>query len=326
MRSQILLWIRAAVLVTFFSGISTTGRAQNPQRPTLPENFLSFPNKTYELDFQWQGDSLHGGWEPYAAMLLPVTLPGCSQRLFMQFDLGSPSSVLYNAKLLDIHAKYPKAITLTDTTTALQNVSFKVGKMPVLASAITVRQVGARSVPGSSWKEPVIIGTLGTDVIDGRVVAIDYPRKRLTLYPGLPKSIQPSELSGFVYTSRSVLLPATIKGKQTMLFFDTGTSGFELLTDRSTYQLLSSPGAIEKEYQVRSWNRFMTAHSSASSDSLMISSKQIPLRMVTYMEGASSAQIDQMIKLGIGGMIGNRLFLNSILVLDTRNKKFGLFH
>jgi hypothetical protein len=31
-----------------------------------------------------------------------------------------------------------------------------------------------------------------------------------------------------------------------------------------------------------------------------------------------------MLKLGIGGMTGNKLFLNYILIIDTRNKKFGL--
>jgi hypothetical protein len=31
-----------------------------------------------------------------------------------------------------------------------------------------------------------------------------------------------------------------------------------------------------------------------------------------------------MLRMGIGGMTGNKLFLHYILVLDTKNKKFGL--
>jgi hypothetical protein len=31
-----------------------------------------------------------------------------------------------------------------------------------------------------------------------------------------------------------------------------------------------------------------------------------------------------MMQMGIGGMTGNKLFLNYTLVLDTKNKKFGL--
>jgi hypothetical protein len=31
-------------------------------------------------------------------------------------------------------------------------------------------------------------------------------------------------------------------------------------------------------------------------------------------------------RMGIDGMTGNKSFLNSVLVLDTRNKKFGVLH
>jgi hypothetical protein len=42
------------------------------------------------------------------------------------------------------------------------------------------------------------------------------------------------------------------------------------------------------------------------------------------MEGVSDSQVAQMMKMGIGGMTGNALFLDYILVIDTVNKKFGL--
>jgi hypothetical protein len=40
----------------------------------------------------------------------------------------------------------------------------------------------------------------------------------------------------------------------------------------------------------------------------------------------STSKVEQMMQMGIGGMTGNKLFLNYKLVLDTRNKKFGLIH
>jgi hypothetical protein len=36
--------------------------------------------------------------------------------------------------------------------------------------------------------------------------------------------------------------------------------------------------------------------------------------------------VEQMKKIGIGGMTGNKLFLNHQLLLDTKNKKFGVFN
>jgi hypothetical protein len=42
------------------------------------------------------------------------------------------------------------------------------------------------------------------------------------------------------------------------------------------------------------------------------------------MDGASDAQVNRMMAMGIGGMIGNQLFIGHILILDTKNKQFGL--
>jgi hypothetical protein len=56
----------------------------------------------------------------------------------------------------------------------------------------------------------------------------------------------------------------------------------------------------------------------------VLASHKLPIKFATYIEGASDTQIQQMMKMGIGGMTGNKLFLNATLVLDTRNKKFGV--
>ena len=59
-------------------------------------------------------------------------------------------------------------------------------------------------------------------------------------------------------------------------------------------------------------------------DSITIAFNKIPINKATYIEGASDAQVKQMMKMGIGGMTGNKLFLRSLLFLDLRNKKFSV--
>src|SRR5690349_21738940 len=68
------------------------------QMPALAPNFLSLPEKNYEIKMLWQGDSVHGRWEPHAALLLPVKLKGCPKQFYMQFDLGAPSTLFYRSK------------------------------------------------------------------------------------------------------------------------------------------------------------------------------------------------------------------------------------
>ena len=131
-------------------------------------------------------------------------------------------------------------------------------------------------------------------------------------------------LTSFVYAGRRVLLPATVQGKPTLLFFDTGSSMFELLTDKKSSEAMAVPGAIALQRKMKSWDRYLLANSLPTTDSLEINGQKIRMHYTTYIEGSSGAEAAQMQKMGIGGMTGNKLFLQYKLVLDTKNKKFGL--
>ena len=50
----------------------------------------------------------------------------------------------------------------------------------------------------------------------------------------------------------------------------------------------------------------------------------MPLNRVTCIEGVSDSDVKRMAQMGIGGMTGNRLFLQSKLVLDLIRKRFGI--
>ncbi len=292
--------------------------------PPMPGNNLLLPEKSYSIPFRWLGDSVNEKWEPHTAILVPVKLPNCPGQFYMQFDLGSPYSLFYKNKLAAIQKKYPAAVQLSDSTGKLANFSFTTGKTRITAKEIVVKQFDNSTIHWDKHKIE-IIGTIGTDLVDGKVLIMDYPNQKITVSAAIPpKWLVGITLSDFMYAGRSILLPATIQGKRTMLFFDTGSSRYELLTDRKTAQSLAIPGTPIIQSKVRSWSNYLTSNSLASIDSISISGLKIPLRYATYMEGVSSGQVEQMMKMGIGGMTGNKLFLPYKLVLDTKHKKFAL--
>lgn len=307
-------------LLILFSFLEST--AQNAFEP----NYLSLPDKNYSFRFYWKGDSLNNRWEPHAALLLPVTLPGCPRIFYMQFDLGAPSTVFYRSKLKEIHALYPKTKLAEDTAKRLKDLWFKVGEVPVFASEVIVMDYKSHPIDWKNRKGVEIIGTIGADFIENRVVMIDYPAQRFDNRKELPRKMASAGWTDFLFARRSVLLPATLQDKRTMLFFDTGSSAYELLTDKRTAASLAKPGASPVSYPVRSWSRTWTANTLPAGDSIVLATQKLPLNGVTYMEGVSSAQIDQMMKMGIGGMTGNKLFINNILILDTRSKKFAVLN
>jgi hypothetical protein len=93
-----------------------------------------------------------------------------------------------------------------------------------------------------------------------------------------------------------------------------------------TANKLAIPNTTTESYPVKSWGRTLTANTVATVDSLEMALLKLPIKKVTYIEGASDSQVQQMLKLGIDGMIGNKLFLNNILIIGTKTKKFGIIN
>lgn len=298
-------------------------QAQLP--PALPANQLTLPAGAYTLPLQWKGDSLHGKWEPHAALLIPVTIPGCPRTFYMQFDTGSPYSLFYRDKLQAIHRQYPSITALRNIGDSLMDFYFKAGALAITARQIAVQAFDTTRIDWKNKRSLTIIGTLGTDLIDNKVIAIDYSRRQLIIGDSLPAAYKGTAPGSFVYAMRCILLPAMIQGKKTILYFDSGSSAFELLTDRATCLKLAADSSRPVQYPVQSWGKTLTANTITTSDSITLAGHAIPIRHATWIEGVSETQVSQMMKMGIGGMTGNKLFLHQILIFDTRNQQFRLF-
>jgi len=312
-------------IVLIFPIVLYTGPVHSQAAPYPPAANLVLPPGTSRIPFLWKADSVNAKWEPHTAMLIPVKLKHCPALFFMQFDLGSPYSVLYKNKLAAIQAQYPAAISLQENAGSLLNFSFRAGAVPVLANEIAVKQFDSSALDWNNKKSMEVIGTIGADLIDGKTVIIDYPGRQLIISAAIPaKRMKGLTLSSFIYAGKKILLPAKVQGKETLLYFDTGSSMYELLTDKTTCLSLALPGSEFVQSRVRSWDKYLTANSIAANGSIETGGKTIPIQYATFIEGTSTAQVEQMKKTGIGGMTGNKIFLNYKLVIDTKNKKFGL--
>jgi hypothetical protein len=285
---------------------------------------LVLPEKQFKVPFIWKGDSVNGQWEQYAAMLIPVKLAGCPKQFYMQFDVGAPNSLFYKNKLQAINSRYRLPVQVTDSGVTCKQIGFSAGKTKILAREIMLRQLGD---PQINWNNTAIeiIGTLGADLIDNRTVLINYPGREISIGYTIPKNAGLT-LTDFIYANRSIILPALIKDRKTMLYFDSGSSAFELLTNKETAIMLALPGTPPVSYPVTSWGKILTANSFVSKDSIEIAAVKMPLNRVTYIEGVSDTQVSRMMKMGIGGMTGNKLFIHSMLVLDIKNKRFGILN
>ncbi|WP_310555571.1 hypothetical protein [Flavobacterium sp.] len=323
MKSQSKSYAFLLIIVLFIvSGTFNKSMAQNFQKK--PINQLILPDKN-EINFVWLSDSVGEKLEPHSALLIPVKIADCPKQFYMQFDLGSSYSMFYDAKINAIKSKYPKNIHTNDSLTKLSNLHFTIGKNKIIANDIFLKKLGNPKINWNDKKSIEIIGTFGVDFIQNKTLTINYPEKKILIQDLIPeKLISKITLADFMFVQNSILLPTVIKGKKTMLYFDTGSSAYELLTNKETCTLLAEPNTESTQYKVKSWDKFLIANTFITKEKIEIAGLEMPLNKVTYIDGASNSQIDQMMKMGMGGMTGNKLFLNHILFIDIKMKKFGV--
>lgn len=293
-----------------------------------PPNQLVLGRERATIPFLWEATDLAGRRDPYGAILLPVTLPGETRTFALQFDLGAPTSLFYRGKLESIAQHCGGCLTLVPEPkgrASLRDYTFKLGDLPVTARRIGVRTVGDA---GIDWDHPETIetiGTIGADLIDGRVAILDYPGGTLTLTRTVPERLAlPAQPPALAYKERRVLLSAILEGRETQILFDTGSSAFELLTDANSWARLARPGAANEVLPMKSWDRTLLAHRAPTDAKIELGGRSLLLGHVTYIEGTSFAQNLLMRWSGMGGMTGNRLFVDKVLVLDVPGGRYAL--
>ena len=259
-----------------------------------------------------------------AAIFLPVILEGVPDTFYVQFDTGSPSTLLYKNAMRSIADKYPHAFSQMDSTSTHLSQIIRLGKMEVYSPMFKLIDHGRDSINWNS-KSPIRIGTLGADIIDQKLTIFDFVNHQCFFGEKVPYTNQKMDFHPLKFRMRKVMIPAVIENRKGNLIHDSGTSGFELITNKKTWKKLAKEGAKAQEtFKVKSWKRELTAYNIASEANVSFKASDIPLNKVTYIEGASFMQHALMRMLRMGGMIGNQLFIDHILILDCRNRQYAI--
>ncbi len=259
-----------------------------------------------------------------AALLLPITFEGIPDTFYLQFDTGAPSTLLYKRSMLAIRERYPAHIGAIDSTSTTLEQSFQLGDMTVHSKQFKLYERREKAIDWDSNKR-ILIGTLGADIIDKKLSLLDFKRQLCYFGEELPDLGQEITFHELKYKMRKVLMPAVLAGKKRKLLHDTGTSGFELITNERSWKQLSKKGAKPEEaFKVRSWKRQLTAYNIASDQKINFAPLDIHLNQVTYIGGASLMQRMGMRLTGMGGMIGNQIFMDKILILDCSRKRYSI--
>ncbi|WP_228432116.1 hypothetical protein [Chryseobacterium shigense] len=281
------------------------------QKFTPPENNLNVAGIAENTTLGWD----HTEENSHAAVLLPVKIKGIDNVFFMQLDSGSPTTMFYKKSLESIRTKFHDKIRINEKLNTM-SAQFSLGNMTV-TSDFKLLNYGNR-VDFKNTVANNIIGTIGTDLFEKRIVILDFKNERCSFV----ENTDEKGFETFEFKKRKIMFPGTIASEKLKLLYDSGTSGYELLTNREEWQKYRRPdGSIKKE-KGNSWGNVLTVNSATADQTVTIGNSKLQLSEVTYVEGTSKMQNLLMKTSGMQGMIGNKLFLNHTLIVDCKNKKF----
>lgn len=271
------------------------------QKFSPEENYLTVKNESGKVIVKWLGENKN-------VMLLPVHLKNDSTTYFMQFDTGSPNTIFYQNSLAIFKNKNQIKTQFTVGNTEVSSDWFKI-----------------ISINKNNDKDFIkIIGTIGSDILDQKKTIINFSENYVVFNISKePKSFSNSKFD-FKFKKRKIIISGILNGKEEEFLYDSGTSAYELLTNKNVWQKLKLPNSKPVVEKAQSWERILTSYTAKSNQTIKFKNKELILSEVTYVEGISQSQYMLMKFSGMTGMLGNKIFLKNSLYIDCKEEKISI--
>lgn len=274
------------------------------QKFTPEKNYLSIENESGTIPFTWLGEEKN-------VLLLPIHFSNDITTYYLQFDTGSPSTVFYSKsihKIGQINVKNERA-----------NATFYIGKTKISSHKFKILNFG-----DNENQNIKIIGTIGSDVLENRKTTINFKENYIVLNISKESNQFHGKWVDFKFKKRKIIINGVLKGNEEKFLFDTGTSAYELLTDKEVWDNLKLPHSKVVIEKSQSWDNILTSYTAKCNQTIQFGDKIVPLNNVTYVEGFSQTQYSMMKFSGMTGMLGNKIFLNNCLNINCVQNRIGI--
>lgn len=292
------------IFTIFFVLAAVVGYIYFDRKFTPDKNYLVIENESGKVPLTWLGTEKN-------VLLLPIHFERDTTTYYLQFDTGSPYTIFYSKsinKISQILVNQEKAKS-----------TFYIGKTRITSDMIKIYNQG--NDKDDSLK---IIGTAGTDILENKKTLINFKENYIVLnLAKVPAQFQ-TRLFDFEFKKRKILFSGLLNGKQDKFLFDSGTSAYELLTNKEVWLDLKLEKSKINIEQSQSWDKVLTAYTAKCNQKIQFYQQEIRLKNITYVEGFSQAQYLMMKYSGMTGMLGNKIFLNHSLFFDSSQNKMGI--
>jgi hypothetical protein len=293
------------------------------------EQTKSGPSGISWAKFIWVGDSINGKYFPKSSMFIPCKMGGLPYNFIFQFDLGADVSGVYENNISSFYKLHPELqerfkrlrspLQFWNNKRAAQDITILFGNYTVSNKV---------SYCYSNYGEPMNLehitandtfqlGTIGADLFRNKVLVIDYPNQRFAICDTIPNvyNIPLSDIE--LDKTGRILLPMVMKGKNYRIMFDNGSSIFPLIVSDNKINNFSTLPDTDT-LSISSWGEYHNVVGRPVSDTFKLAGQLFSGTKV-YADYRVDARTDD-----YDGITGNALFWDKTIIIDFKNKKFGL--
>jgi hypothetical protein len=278
--------------------------------------------------FQWQSYSVGDKTFPKAAIFIPITIPTLEGLpTAVQFDLGSDATMLYENpfKLLGPQKDFFKEYWNRNTDSTykfgrLKGYTFQMNGRAVKDPLLRVNY--GTLLTRDSFRTQQKVGTLGSDFFRNKYLLIDYPGQRIAVADTLtPDVLENFSLIQARIQNNRLEVPFVIDGITYWFLFDTGASIFPLQTDKPLWDSLRLQTPVDS-FKVPSWGKMVNVYTAPMKYNVYMGGLQLPHDRIYYVEAPEISTYFKSI--GLSGLTGNAYFLSNTVLIDYKNKRFGV--
>jgi len=285
------------------------------------------------IPFHWTGDTISGKYFDKSSIVIPVKIENIPASFNMQFDLGAVRTVIYGNSIQPYLDAYPDLKSKIDTSKTFliqgeNNPIFTGMSLEMGDASFKGIEIGYFKNFGSKISKDSMlsdsekhIGTIGPDLFQNKILIIDYPQKRIGICEQLPKQYQSATFQPFKSNDGRPKIPLVINGKTEHVMFDTGSSIFTLQTTKKDALKVANPKIVDS-LSVSSWGKKLTFNGVKIKKPIKFGSKTLDGSLVYYDEQETFQDFYKFVE--IWGLTGNVFFLKNTVIIDYKNKLFGV--
>lgn len=277
--------------------------------------------------FEWVNEELHGKYFEKTAMLIPCKVDGIPNIVTFQFDLGANLTGVYENSLSSFYSKTPNLkknikhikskILFWNKERYFEDLVINFGDYTASNNTAYIYGNFGEKVQIQNPKDTIHLGTIGSDIFKDKVLIIDYPKKLFAICDNVPEVYNSNLVDIELDEYGRVILPMKIKDRNYRIMFDNGSSIFPLITKAGNISNFSTSKDIDT-IQISSWGKIHGVTGKLITDTFQLAGQNFN-NVKVYANHSGLGMDDD-----TDGMTGNALFWDRTIIIDFKNKKFGV--